>query len=233
VSSPLDELRKVVATCTSCSLHDGRCMTVFGSGPPDAPLMLVGEAPGADEDRSGLPFVGRAGRLLSQLLEAARVPEDRIYKCNIIKCQPPKNKFPAGGKEPEICRGYLLKQIEEIKPKAIILTGKQALRYLLLHGTTEQWEPLIPWINKQYRRRQDYGDTRFLIVYHPSYLMRSNNEEDQEAWVQAVAQLWAYVEHKLAGTAPAPTVFKEIRVPPTPPRMGRNLFARGHRGKVL
>ena len=233
MAGPLDELSKVVSTCTSCGLFEGRHSTVFGSGPHDAPLMIIGEALGADENRNGLPFVGRAGKLLSQLLEAARVPESSIYKTNILKCQPPKNRFPAGGEEPEICRGYLLKQIEVINPRAIILTGKQALRYLLLHNTTEQWEILTPWINRQYRRRQDFGDTRFLIVYHPSYLMRSNNEEDQEAWVQSVAQLWAFVEHKIAGTAPAPTVFKEIRVPPTIPRMGRNLFTRGQRGKVL
>jgi uracil-DNA glycosylase family 4 len=150
-----------------------------------------------------------------------------------LKCRPPENRFPAEGEEPEICRGYLLKQIEIIKPRAIILTGKQALRFVLLYGTTEKHNPLHPWINRQYRRREDFGDTRFLIVYHPSYLLRSQNEEDEEAWVQAVAQLWAYIKHKIDGTAPAPTVFKEIRVPPKPPRMGRNLFGQKGRGKVL
>jgi DNA polymerase len=207
---------------------------VFGRGWDEAPLLIVGEAPGRDEDAIGLPFVGRAGRLLTQLLEAAHVPEDQVFLANVLKCRPPDNKFPAGEEEPEICRNYLLKQIEIIKPKAIVLTGKQALRYVLLHGTHENYEPLAPWVNKQCRRRDLFGDIRFLICYHPSYMLRSGIEEDQEAWVQAVAQLWTYVNHKLAGTAPAPTPYKEIRPAPQPPRMGRNLFAeKTGRKKVL
>jgi DNA polymerase len=233
VPNPLDELQKIVATCTSCPLHETRSQTVFGRGWHEAPLMIVGEAPGRDEDAIGLPFVGRAGRLLTQLLDAAHVPEDQIFFCNVLKCRPPDNKFPTDGEEPEICRKYLLEQIKVVSPKAIILTGKRALQYVLLHGTHETHEPLMPWINKQCRRRDLFGDIRFLVVYHPSYMMRSPIDEDQEAWVQSVAQIWSFASHKLSGTAPAPTPFKEIRPAPQPPRMGRNLFAQQKRKKVL
>ncbi len=229
---PLSELRKVVETCTSCSLHHGRTNAVFDRGNPKAPLMIVGEAPGEDEDKSGQAFVGKAGKHLTDLLQAARVPDDKVYYANILKCRPEKNRFPEGGTEPETCREYLLKQIVQVKPKAIIVTGKQALRYLLLWGTHEEWQPLHPWVNKQFRRRDIFGDVRFLVCYHPSYLMRAEIEEDEEAWIQAVGQLWAYVEHKLAGTPPAPMPFQDIRPAPSVPRMGRNLFGKD-RGRIL
>jgi len=195
--------------------------------------MVIGEAPGRDEDKTGLPFVGRAGRLLSTLLEAARIPENQIFFANVLKCRPPNNKFPAGKEAPEICRNYLLEQIKLVQPKGIILTGKQSLRYTLLHGTQEPFEPLMPWINKQFRRRDIFGDIRFLVAYHPSYMLRSHIEEDQEAWVQAATQLWSFICHKLEGTPPAPIPFKDIRPAPTPPRMGRNIFSSGKRKKAL
>jgi len=194
--------------------------------------MIIGEAPGEDEDASGLAFVGKAGKHLSNLLQAARVPDDSVYLANVLKCHPKNNRFPEGGTEPEQCRHYLLKQIEHVKPLAIMLTGKQALRYLLLHGTHEDWNPLHPWINKQYRRRDLFGDIRFLVCYHPSYLMRTEIEEDEEAWVQAVGQLWSFIENKRAGTPPAPMSFVDIRPPPKVPRQGRNLFGQA-RGRIL
>lgn len=223
-TEPLEELRKIVSTCVSCSLHSTRTQTVFDRGSPAAPLMIVGEAPGKDEDKQGFPFVGRAGQLLADLLKAANVPEDQIYMANVLKCRPPKNKFPQDGPEPETCRNYLLKQIDIVQPKAIIVAGKQALRYALLHGTHEKHNPLQPWINKQFRRKDLYGDIRFLCVYHPAYLIRRNDEEDQEEWINAVAKLWLYVQHKLAETPPALTPFKDIRPAPDVPRQGRNLF---------
>ena len=235
---PLDELRKTVEACQACRLHRDRKQAVFDRGNPRAPLMIVGEAPGEDEDATGLAFVGKAGKHLSNLLQAARVPQNKYYCANILKCRPRENKFPENkssnepAKEPATCRSYLLKQIEQVKPKAIIVTGKQALRYLLLWGTSEEWNPLHPWINKQYRRRDLFGDVRFLVCYHPSYLMRTEIEEDEEAWIQAVAQLWAFIEHKLAGTPPAPMAFTDIRPPPTVPRQGRNLFGKA-RGQIL
>lgn len=229
MSGTLDELREIASTCTSCNLHKTRTHVVFDRGPENAPLMLIGEAPGRDEDQQGYPFVGRAGQHLSSLLRAAGVPEDQVYMANVLKCRPPDNRFPEGKEEPEICRNYLLKQIKAVQPKAILLAGKQALRYLLLHGTTEQHQPFTPWVNKQYRRKDLFGDIRIAVVYHPAYLVRRNDEVDEEAWVQSVAGIWSYVQHKLNETAPAPVPFKEIRPAPERPRMGRNLFGKARR----
>ena len=194
--------------------------------------MFIGEAPGADEDRLGEPFVGRAGQLTTQLLRAAHVPEADLYFANILKCRPTNNRFPEGGPEPETCRRYLLKQIKHVAPHAIVLAGKQALRYVLLHGTDKNPHPIHPWVNKVYRRRDLYGDILFLVVYHPAYLLRSEVAEDQEACVQSVAQIWEYAKHKVAGTPPAPVPFEDIAPAPIPPRMGRNLFG-SSRGKTL
>lgn len=221
----LDELREVVKECTKCSLHATRTQTVFDRGSPTSPIMLIGEAPGKEEDKQGEPYVGRAGIFLTKLLQAAKLPEDQIYVCNVLKCRPPKNKFPEGRREPIICRGHLLNQIKLVNPKAIILTGKMALRYALLHGTQEEVDPFMPWVNKQFRRKDIFGDTRFLVVYHPSYLMRRNDEIDMESWISAVAGIWSYAQHKASGTAPAPVPFKEIRPAPVVPRQRRNLFA--------
>ena len=232
MSSPLEQLRKVVETCTACRLHRERKNACFDRGNPDAPLMIVGEAPGEEEDATGQAFVGKAGQHLVNLLQAARVPLDQYYCTNILKCRPEKNRFPEGGPEPETCRRYLLKQIEQVKPKAVIITGQQALRYLLLWETSEEWNPLHPWVNKLFRRQDLFDDIRFLVCFHPSYLLRTEIEEDEEAWIQSVAQLWSFVEHKLAGTPPAPMSFIDIRRPPTVARQGRNLFGK-NRGRAL
>jgi len=228
MTTPLDELEKIVSTCTSCKLHCTRTQTVFSRGDQESSLMIIGEAPDKDDDAAGEAFVGKAGQLLSELLAAGRVPEDKVYLTHVLKCAPPKNRFPEGS-EAETCRGYLLKQIEQVKPKAVILTGAQALKYTILHGTSEIADPLNPWINKQYRRKDLFGDIRFLVVYHPAYLQRRNDDVDNEAWVSAVSSLWSYVEHKIAGTAPAITPFEDIRPPPIVPRQGRNLFNEGRR----
>lgn len=220
----LATLADVAKTCTQCRLSETRKNVVFAKGSYSAPIMLIGEAPGADEDEQGIPYVGKSGKYLSQLLAASKLPESEIYTANVLKCRPPNNKFP-DGVEPETCRGYLLKQIELVKPKAIIITGKQALKYLLLHNTAEKPDPLYGWINNQYRRKDTFGDIMFLVVYHPAYLIRSNNEEETEAWIQAVAQLWNYVQHKLNNTTPPPCVFKEIStIESNKSRMGRSIF---------
>lgn len=226
MSKLLDDLRDIASTCTSCRLHKTRKHVVFDRGPASAPLMLVGESPGQDEDAQGYPFVGKSGNHLSALLRAAGVPEDQVYICNVLKCRSPDNRFPEDEEEPEICRKYLIQQIELVKPKAILLAGKQALKYVLLHGTTEDPQPFTPWVNKQYRRRDLFGDIRIGVIYHPAYLMRRNDEIDEEAWVQMVAGIWSYVQHKLNETAPAPVPFRDIRPAPKRPRMGRNLFGR-------
>lgn len=230
-AKPLDKLRQIVETCTACRLHKDRTQAVFDRGNPEAPLMIIGEAPGEDEDRTGLAFVGKAGKYMTQLLRAAHVPDDAYYATSVIKCKSDRNRFPDKD-EPEICRRYLVKQVEIIKPKAVLICGKQALKYLLLWDTHEECDPIFSWIGRMFRRRDLYGEMIFLVCYHPSYLMRTKIEEDEEAWIQSVAALWSYVEHKLVGAPPAPLAFEDLRSAPSVPRMGRNLFGRG-RGRAL
>ena len=228
MSEALEKLAEIASTCTACKLSKERKNVVFGGGRSDAPLMIIGEAPGADEDAQGEPFVGSAGKRLRELLHIARISLDDVYLTNVLLCRPPKNRFPDGA-EPEICRrNYLIKQIKLIQPKAVVLAGKQPLKYVLLHGTTEEADPVVKWVNKQYRRRDLYGDIRFLVIYHPSYLIRQANrdEEAEEDIVTSLIELMSYVRHKLDGTAPAPTPFKDIRPPLPRLRQGRNLFGR-------
>jgi len=231
VSVPLEKLCQIVKTCKACSLHKGRKNAVFDCGKSISPLMIVGEAPGEEEDRTGLAFTGKAGKHMKRLLRAARVPDDSYYCTHVIKCRPEKDRFP-DGKEATTCRNFLDDQVKLIKPKAVIVCGKEALKYLLLWKTHEEPEPFHPWINRMFRRRDLYGEIIFLVCYHPGYLMKAKIEEDEEAWVQAVAQLWTYCEHKRAGTPPAPVSFEEIRSAPKVPRMGRNLFGKD-RGRIL
>ncbi len=157
-------LRKEVSDCVLCELHRTRKNTVFGVGDENANLMLIGEAPGADEDARGEPFVGRAGKLLDSMLEAIGLSRERIFIANILKCRPPNNENPTPG-EAESCRPYLNRQIELIQPKAILALGAVAAQNLLgvetpigqLRGTVfkvgESAIPVIP-------------------TYHPAYLLR-------------------------------------------------------------
>ncbi len=227
----LEELEEIVADCTMCNLHCTRTKAAFARGDSKSPLMIIGEAPSKEDDAKGVPFVGKPGQFLTKLLAAAKVPEDQVYLTNLLKCMPPKGRFPDGD-QPGKCSGFLYKQIKEVNPKAIIVMGERALQYVLLHETHENPQPLMPWINKQYRRRDRYGDSRILCVYHPAYLMRRDDEIDMEDWINAVASLWSYVEHKVAGTPPAPIPFRDIRPAPIVPRQGRSLFAE-ERKKVL
>lgn len=193
--------------------------------------MIIGEAPGRNEDRTGKAFVGLAGQLLNQLLQAARIPEGLIYFCNLLKCRPPDNRFPDDD-APLICRAYLFEQIRLIQPRAIVLAGKHALEFVLLEGTHEEAQPISAWVNKHFRRRDRFGDIRFTIVYHPSYLLRNEIEEDQEACIQTLGEVWAYTRAKVEGTTPPVTPFRDLRPAPKVHRQGRNLFG-FQRGDVL
>lgn len=126
-------MRKVVAEiadCTKCPLHETRNRTVPGDGPLDAKLMLIGEAPGKDEDEQGKPFVGRAGRLLTEALEMEGLNRQKVYIANIIKCRPPDNRLPKAG-ERKTCLPYLLRQIEIVDPKVIVLLGNTSIKAIV------------------------------------------------------------------------------------------------------
>lgn len=178
------ELAEVVRGCTRCGLRAGCTQTVFGVGPTDARLLVVGEGPGADEDRLGEPFVGRAGKLLDEMLFAighARVPkpgQQGVYIANVVKCRPPKNRDPQPD-ESAACRPYLERQIALLKPRAILAVGRIAAQLLL--GTSTP-------IGKLRGEVHQYGDAAIpmLVTYHPAYLLRSPREK-RKVWADLCA----------------------------------------------
>ncbi|MEJ2307970.1 MAG: uracil-DNA glycosylase [Gammaproteobacteria bacterium] len=159
-----DALRAQVAACQKCPLHASRTQTVFGTGDPEAELLIIGEAPGADEDRQGEPFVGRAGRLLDEMLLAAGTARDRVYIANILKCRPPGNRNPAP-EEILACSGYLAAQIAMIGPKAILSVGGVSATSLLQTDLS---------VGRLRGEVHHYGEQRIplVVTYHPAYLLR-------------------------------------------------------------
>lgn len=179
-ATTIDDMNKQICTCLKCALGHTRTKFVFGVGNPKATLMLIGEAPGADEDAQGEPFVGRAGQLLNKILEAINFKREDVYICNIIKCRPPNNRSPQPD-EVEQCIPYLKKQIELIKPKVILCLGLVAAQNIL--HTTEG-------LGKLRGRTMTYEGTPLMVTYHPAALLRNPNWK-RPAWedVQAVRKL--------------------------------------------
>ncbi|MBI4412224.1 MAG: uracil-DNA glycosylase [Deltaproteobacteria bacterium] len=161
----LATLRTEIGDCTRCILHKGRTNLVFGVGNPDAELMFVGEGPGADEDLKGEPFVGRAGQLLTKMIEAMGLTRADVYIANIVKCRPPGNRNPEPI-EVATCSPFLKRQIDIIGPKVLVCLGKFAAQTLL---QTE-----IP-ITKLRGEFQDYGAVKVMPTYHPAFLLRNPN----------------------------------------------------------
>jgi uracil-DNA glycosylase family 4 len=165
-------LSQQVADCTRCTeLAATRTHTVFGAGPPDARLCFLGEAPGADEDASGEPFVGRAGQLLTRIIEACRLSRDEVYILNVLKCRPPGNRSPSP-EEVEHCRAHFERQFEIIAPEFICCLGTTAAQALLRTA-----EP----IGKLRRRWFTSGTAQVICTYHPSYLLR-NPAAKRDVW---------------------------------------------------
>jgi DNA polymerase len=166
------ELKQAVPACTACSLHKGRTQTVFGVGDEDADWMLVGEAPGAEEDRLGDPFVGQAGKLLDNMLAAIDLARhDNVYICNVLKCRPPGNRNPEPD-EVAKCTPFLLRQIELIEPKLIVAMGRFAAQTLLSTDAS------IASLRGQVHR---YAGRPLIVTYHPAYLLR-NLPDKAKAW---------------------------------------------------
>lgn len=160
----LDDLYRAICECQKCPLGQSRTNLVFGAGNPNADIMFVGEAPGADEDRLGEPFVGRAGQLLNRILAAMKLERQDVYIANILKCRPPNNRDPQPD-EALICEPFLHQQIKLIKPKVICCLGRIAAHRLLqtnmsLGQMRDQWF--------------DYHGTTLMVTYHPAALLRSN-----------------------------------------------------------
>jgi DNA polymerase len=175
VSDPSEALRIIredLGDCTRCRLHQqGRKQIVFGVGNPNSDLMFIGEAPGADEDMQGEPFVGRAGQLLNNMIKAMGLRREDIYIANIIKCRPPNNRTPERD-ECETCSPFLMRQIEAIKPKAIVALGAVAAKTLLAINA-----PMSEFRGHWY----DFRGTKLAVTYHPAYLLRDPRQK-KEAW---------------------------------------------------
>ena len=168
-----------IGDCKRCRLHEGRNKIVFGTGNEQARLVFVGEGPGADEDQQGLPFVGRAGQLLTQMIEGTAAKEGiplmrpDVYICNVVKCRPPENRTPQPD-EMEICGQFLFRQLLAIRPKAICALGSTAAKALL--GTKDG-------VTRLRGKWHQWRDLPVMVTYHPSYLLRPYNQNaKKEAW---------------------------------------------------
>ena len=175
----LPRILEEIGDCTRCKLHKGRTKLVFGSGNPETRLVFVGEGPGADEDAQGLPFVGRAGQLLTQMIDGTAskegIPIQRpdVYICNVVKCRPPENRAPEPD-EMQTCGQFLFRQLMAIQPRAICALGSTAAKALL--GTKEG-------VTKLRGKWHKWNGIPLMVTYHPSYLLRAYNvAAKREAW---------------------------------------------------
>ena len=166
-----DELRSAVAACTRCALHESRTQTVFGVGSLSADWLIIGEAPGAEEDRRGEPFVGRAGKLLDEMLLAIGEKRESVFIENILKCRPPNNRDPSPD-EAASCRPYLERQIELVKPKIILAVGRIAAQQLLQSDAP---------VGRLRGKVHQLGATPLVVTYHPAYLLRSPSQK-RKSW---------------------------------------------------
>ena len=167
----LEAVREDLGECTRCKLHGGRTKLVFGVGSPTADLVFVGEAPGRDEDRQGIPFVGRAGQLLTRIIAAIGLSRDEVYIANVIKCRPPNNRNP----EPDevvTCEPFLFRQLDVIRPRVVVALGGFAIRTLL--QTDEA-------VSRLRGRVFDYRGAKLIPTFHPAFLLRSP-ERKRDVW---------------------------------------------------
>ena len=167
----LEEIREEIGDCTRCKLSQKRKNIVFGVGSSRADLMFVGEAPGADEDAQGIPFVGRAGQLLTRIIESIGLSRDQVYIANILKCRPPGNREPEA-EEVETCEGFLFQQIQSVSPKVMVALGRYAAQTLLRTETP---------ISRMRGQFFEFAGGVLIPTYHPAYLLR-NPSAKRQVW---------------------------------------------------
>jgi uracil-DNA glycosylase len=180
-------IREDIGDCTRCPLHAGRNKLVFGDGDPNAKLMFVGEGPGADEDASGLPFVGRGGQLLNNMINAMGLKREQVYIANVVKCRPPQNRTPEPD-EAHTCVPFLFRQIDVVRPQVIVALGQTAVTYL-----TGEKRSLANWRGTVHPLR----GTKLIVTYHPAFLLRDPNQK-KHAWADLQIAM-----RELGLTAPA------------------------------
>jgi len=170
-AAALELIREDIGDCTRCALHKGRNKLVFGDGSPTARLMFVGEGPGADEDAQGIPFVGKAGQLLNNMIAAMGLKREEVYIANVVKCRPPGNRTPEPD-EGNTCSPFLFRQIDVVRPQVLVALGATAATYLL-----GQRQPLAGLRGRVHAFR----GMQLIITYHPAYLLRDPRQK-KEAW---------------------------------------------------
>jgi DNA polymerase len=188
----LQTVREDIGDCKRCKLHKGRTKIVFGDGHPQAKLLFIGEGPGRDEDLQGLPFVGRAGKLLTQMIEAMGLRRSDVYICNVVKCRPPQNRAPEGD-EVEACSPFLFRQIDLVAPKVIVCLGSIAAQ-TILETTRGISQFRGQWL--------EFRGRKLMATYHPAYLLR-NPAAKSEVWKdlqKVMAELGLEVKKKSAQT---------------------------------
>lgn len=164
-ATSLNEFEKLICDCTKCRLHEGRNKFVFGTGNPNADVLVIGEGPGAEEDKQGLPFVGRAGKLLTDMLKAIKFEREDVYIGNVVKCRPPGNRTPMQD-EMDTCLPYLKKQAELLNPKIILCLGLTAAKGLLKKKES---------LGKLRQNVFEYEGAKVIVTYHPAALLRNPN----------------------------------------------------------
>ena len=167
----LNLIREDIGDCTRCALHKGRNKIVFGDGSPNARLMFVGEGPGADEDAAGIPFVGKAGQLLNNMIAAMGLKRDQVYIANVVKCRPPANRTPEPD-EANTCSPFLFRQIDAVRPQVLVALGATAATYLL--GARQPLAGLRGRVHA-------FRGAQLIVTYHPAYLLRDPRQK-KEAW---------------------------------------------------
>lgn len=167
----LNDIAVEVAKCTACSLHKERKQIVFGKGDPNSPLVFVGEAPGFNEDQQGIPFVGRAGMLLDNMIKAMKFDPKDVYVCNVNKCRPPNNRKPTEN-EMNCCKPFLVRQLNVVAPKVIVALGATAVEGLLGAGEG---------ITRRRGKWGKYNNIPVMPTFHPSYCLR-NPASKKEVW---------------------------------------------------
>jgi DNA polymerase len=180
------DLRSAVLACTRCDISKTRKQAVFGVGDPQARWMIIGEAPGADEDRRGEPFVGKAGQLLNNMLSAIGLPRESVYIANVLKCRPPNNRDPKP-EEAANCRAYLERQIELVNPTLILVVGRIAAQNLL-----HTQAPLARLRGQEHRT--PLSQTPVIVTYHPAYLLRQPADK-RKAWQDLQFALEVFARH--------------------------------------
>lgn len=198
--SPLSELRLDIAACNKCALSESRNQAVPGDGEQSADIVLIGEAPGQNEDKTGYTFCGKSGNLLDEWLVRAGFPYDgprqRMFLTNVIKCQPPNNWWKGAEvvDAPSRCIPYLEKQLKIVQPRAVIIAGRNAAQWALLRGAAATADPYGPWVGRLCRRRDLYGETRFACIWHPAFILRNENPYEEAKCVEVLTKIREYVD---------------------------------------